>query len=564
MRKSSALALLAIFLAAVWIRLSPLLSFEYWGSDIGEYYVLLNRLATTGYISTTYYGWGITYPYFPGMFFVQNGLLSLSSIGVPSTLNLVIPILGAVAVVPAYLIAVAITKESKVGLFLAAFVAVAMPHAYATSHTSPATLGDLFVFTSLVLFIRLRRDPKALALLVLASAALIMTHHLAAYFLILVVVATIFFHGLVRPVVWSAPLQRELAYATFLVLATFAFWFGYATTFRDGILHDVNVQPWYLLLLAFPVILAAMAILVLARRQSAWRYHPRVPGLRREVLLYGVTLVFTLGLVAYASIFTIPGTTITLSLNVPIAFAPFVALLALSASGRKFLDFLKDGFPPTAWMLALLASIAAGAVAAPRVIIPYRHIEYLLLPLGLFAGVGLFRMLDLADLRGIRRAGVLAVCGLLLLATAAVAIPPPDLLVQWQEGTRPPAIDLALWSRDDVEGLLAADHRASTLAFGFGGVDATWDRARAPFLADSFDESRAGFLNVETPSGTKDVAYVWIDADTERGVQLYPWEPASAMSPQAIAKFSESPFVKVFDNGFGQIYRVAWGCDSPC
>jgi len=564
MRKSSAAALLAIFLTAAWIRLSPLLSFGFWGADIGEYYVLLRRLATTGHLSTSYAGWGITYPYFPGMFFAQGAVVGLSPIGVPAATNLIVPLLGALAVAPAYLIGAQVGREGKVGLFVAALVAVAFPHAYSTSHTAPSTVGSLLVFAALLLFLRLGRDSKAALPVGLVTAALVVTHHLSSYFLILMVLGTLVFRGLLRPVGGSAGLRRELAYAVYLVLVTFAFWFGYATTFRDGILHDVNVRPWYLPLLAFPALVVAMAATVLARRRVSWRYRPAYPSLRRAIALYALTVVSMFGLLAALSVGTVPGTTISLSPIVILAFAPLCVLLALSAMGRKFADFLRDGSAMTAWLLALLASIGVGAIVAPRVIIPYRHIEFLLLPLAFLGAVGLFRVLDLADVSQRRRAVAVGACGVLLLASAALAIPPPEMIAQWQEGIRPAAIDMAVWTQDHIDGLLAADHRASSLAFGFGGVDATWDRTRLPFLAETFTDSLPGLVGVEVPSGTRDVAYVWIDEDIRRGVQLYPWEPAVPMPPRAIAKFSESPFVKIFDNGYGQIYRIAWDCDGSC
>src|SRR5205814_5419346 len=78
MRKSVRAALAAILLAAIAIRLSPLWSFLYWGSDTGEYFAILQSLLRTRHVSTVYNGWGITYPYFPGVFFPQAGLVDLA------------------------------------------------------------------------------------------------------------------------------------------------------------------------------------------------------------------------------------------------------------------------------------------------------------------------------------------------------------------------------------------------------------------------------------------------------------------------------------------------------
>src|SRR5207247_9549679 len=105
----------------------------------------------------------------------------------PLVLQLLIPILPDFACFPMFLQAVRITKEARFGLFAAAFLSGAIPHAYTTAHAAPATLGDLFVFAGLVLFLRLRADSKALAPLLLVSGALIVTHHLSAYFFLVLV-----------------------------------------------------------------------------------------------------------------------------------------------------------------------------------------------------------------------------------------------------------------------------------------------------------------------------------------------------------------------------------------
>lgn len=553
MRTSRPLALLAIVVGAVTIRLSPLASYLYWGADVGEYFAVLRGLVATGHVSTEYAGWGVTYPYFPGMFFVQGALADLAPLDLATVVALLVPVLGALAVLPVFLLGARITGEAKVGLFAAAFVAVAMPHAYSTSHTAPSTLGDLLALAGVLLFARVPRDPRAVVPAILVSGALVLTHHLATYFLVVIVLVALALQGLLRARPAAGGRREAATFGAFLV-ATFAFWFGYATTFRDNILRDVNVDPWWLIPAAFPAGLALLAGIVRARRRIAWSYRPRLPRLRRSVALYAGTLAFVLGLVAYANVANVPGTAIRLPTSALVLFVPLYALLALSSSGRRFVDFVRDGHVANGAVLALVLSAAFGAATAPHVIIPYRHVEYLVPFLGILAGVGLFRMLDLASAAGRRRSGVVAIAIALLAASALVAIPPPDVFVGWNEGTRAASLDAAYWSRAHVDGLLAADHRASSIAFGFGGVDATWDATRAPFLAGNYTAARDGFLRVRSPSGVRDVAFVWLDDDIERGIQLFPWEPAVPMSPSAVAKFSDAPFVKVFDNGYARIF----------
>src|SRR5947208_7094885 len=113
MRKPPALRLPSLVLGSVAVRLSPLWSFLYWGSDTGEYFAILRDLVRTGHISTTYDGWGVTYPYFPGMFCLQGGLAHLSGLDLPTVLNYLVPTLGALSVVPIFLIARRVTAEHR-------------------------------------------------------------------------------------------------------------------------------------------------------------------------------------------------------------------------------------------------------------------------------------------------------------------------------------------------------------------------------------------------------------------------------------------------------------------
>ena len=564
MRRSTALALAAIVVAAIAIRLSPLLTSLYWGADFGEYFGILRFVSQNGVMPTHYLGWGTTYPWFPGMFFVQDAALGLGGIDLPTVLNLVVPILGGLAVLPIFLLSADVVRDDRVALFVAAFVAGVMPHVYSTSHTAPATLGDLLAFSGLLLFVRLRRDPRSLVPLLVVSLALVMTHHLSTYFLILMVLGTLVLRGLLRPFVWNAAAKRQTFYAVFLLAATFSYWLGYATPFRDNILVDVNVQPWWLLLVAFAGLLVLMAIVVLARRRIAWRYRPRYPTLRYSLTMFALALAFVYGLGAATILGAVPGTSVALPPLVLMDFAPLLILAAFASAGRKFFDFLETHVATSAWFLALSASAVAGSVVATRVLIPYRHIEYLVVPVALLAGLGFFRLLDLASPSRRRRTVAVAAGILLLAGNFAFAIPPPSFVAGWNESTPPVAMEGVLWARGRMGGLVAADHMASTALFGFGGVNATWDTTVAPFFATTWAGAEPGLVSIPSPSGVRNATYVWLDLVETQGVELRVWQPAVPMSPAAIAKFDDSPFIKVYDDGYAQAYLIAWGCDGSC
>jgi len=300
--------------------------------------------------------------------------------------------------------------------------------------------------------------------------------------------------------------------------------------------------------------------IIYARTRIGWRYRPRYPGLRYRGTAYAsaVGVILILGIVSV--LFGVPGTTFRVSPEGLLYFVPLVLLISFSAPGRKFLDFDRDGLPVNAWLVVLLVSAIVGIVVAPRVLIPYRHMEYLVVPFAILSGVGFVRLLDLGAVRGRFRVVASMAIGLAFVANAFTGVPPPSTLAGWREGTIPAALDPAYWARDHASGLVVSDHHGSTTVFGFGGLNATWDRTRAPFLPVSLNDPYAGLSRIDSPSGQRDGTYVWIDQDMEAGVRLTPWEAATPMDPVVVAKFDASPFLKVFDNGYARVYWIAWGC----
>src|SRR5437899_10678896 len=122
----------------------------------------------------------------------------------------------------------------------------------------------------------------------------------------------------------------------------------------------------------------------------------------------------------------------------------------------------------------------------------------------MLSGVCFVRLLDLGTVRARLRAAAGMAIGLAFVANAFTGVPPPSTLADWREGTAPAALDPAYWARDHASGLVVSDHHGSTTVFGFGGLNATWDRTRAPFLSDSLNDPYAGLSKIDSPSGQKD------------------------------------------------------------
>lgn len=562
MRRSTASLLLAIFLVSVFLRLYPLTSYILWGADIGEYHYLTHTIIENGSLPSSYDGWGFAYPLFPGME-ILTAAASFSGMGLSLALSTVIPILASLIVFPVFVMTAGIMRDDRAGLIAAAFIAVAMPHVYATSHPMPGALGDLLFATCLLLFIKWLKYPKFGWLLFPATLALILTHHLSTYFLLICLVLGVFTVQLLRNRTSKTIMARELSYILFALLVTLFFWFVASPEFVEGVSSSESVLFSPLLLAGLAIVAAIALSVILARRRLVPTLVIRFPTNGRSFALFGVVLATSTAILLVNAFVITPGTSIELSPVIALLFLPLVLFISFAGPGTRPLGFFRGGHYPLAWVLAISFSTLAGVAMSSTVLIPYRHMQYLMIPLAILAGVGFIYVSGLAHReRSARRLGVATAVALVLVGTnAAVAYPPRELIAGYQEGLLPEALTVALWSDGNIDGLVAADHVASTVLFGFGGVHPTWDTASQVFRSPDFDGARDELTGVETPSGSGRIDWVILNRDTEEGVFLHPWDPSTPMTWEAVEKFGEEPFQLLLDDGYSRVYFINWGLD---
>lgn len=558
MRKSTGFALLSIFLTGLFLRLLPLFGSLYWGGDFGEYFYLTKDLVENGSITLPYHGWGFTYPYFPGMI-ILNGVVGFADVSLPLVVSLVAVVLASMSVFPVFLIGRTIFHEDSTSLIAAGVIAVSMPMVYTTSHANPGSVGDLLFVTCLLLFVKAQSNSRMYFLLYPASLALIMTHHLSTYFLIIALIGAVFMLELVSKKSGTRGLRLSVLFLFFLVGAAFLYWATYAIPFRDVIMSKV-LGSWILVLGAFALAILVLHSTVKLRRRMKWSYRPKYPGLANRVGSLSVGLIAVYFIMAVNVYIQVPGTTITPSDWAFVYFTPLLLAFAFGIAGRGFADFSRRGFYLASWFLAIAASLILASFFASDVIIPYRHLQYMMPASALLIGLGMSRMAGLLGATDKKKrvvAGVLITT--LLVMMAASSHPKKDLLDRLDESVDARIVSNAHYSSMYVDGLVASDHMASAILFGFGGVNATWDTAHDTLLARTFTEAEDEMLEVESPSGTKRVDYVAFDRDMEAGVMLFPWNPAPLPSSEAIDKFNYAPYMKLFDNGHSRLYYVNWG-----
>lgn len=560
MRKSTGFALLSIFLIAIFLRFLPLTRHLFWGADFGEYYYLTNDLIANGHLSLPYFGWGFTYPYFPGMFFL-TGIVGFTSAPISLSVALLPAFLAAFTIFPIFLMGRELYHEDAPGLIAAGIAAVAMPAVYVTSHAIPGSIGELLFVFCILLFWKAHTHPKAYYLLYPASLALIVMHHLSAYFLIIVLVAIVFLREVMSRKSDVKNLRLSVIFLAFLVFMNFLYWIAYATPFRDVILSKVYLG-WWGVILGFVLLVAILFGIIKLRRRFDWGYRPEYPAVkdRLGLLTIGFATVYTI--LAVIVLFAVPGTSVALDASAIYYFTPLIIPFAVAVAGRRFSDFSRKGIDLTSWTVIVFCSLIFGTLFASDVIVPYRHLQYVVAPIALLAGFGITRLsgfLGVEKKRGKLVVGALV--AVLVVSLALTSYPPRNIMAGQEEGIEPELVSCAQYTGLYAEGLVVSDHRASSIIFGFGGRNATWDTAPDSLLANSFEEATSEMQNVSSPSGQKRADYVVLDEDMEKGAMILPWDPAHVMSREAIEKFEKAPYMKFFDNGYSRLYYVNWGLE---
>lgn len=563
--RAFALGLLGVALLGAGTRLLPLLWFPLWGSDTGEYHRIAAQLLAEGRISLDYAGWGVAYPWFPGLYAVAGGVGAMTGLGLGATLLVLVPALAGLAALAAALLAYEVFREPRASLLAGAALAVLMPHAFATSHPMPGALGHLFLLGALLLVARAEREAALWPALALLLAALAATHHLSTYMLLLALGGLAATRALL--VARPEPARHRAACAALgLTLGLALAWWAWAEPVRERIVPAASPLGLGALgALAFAG-LAFLWLLPSLRARAAWRYAPRHPSPTRGLKVAGVMLALLLGGSAAVGAVRVPGTGIQVSPEAVLWFLPLALLLAFGFWGSGLAKFRPRGAQAYGWALGQFAGFLAAAAAGSVVLLPYRHLEYLVEPAAVLAGGGLAALLAAARPRGARGPAALAVAALLL-ANAGTAYPSPAILAGFQEGTTEAELDAVAWARGHItlerDALVAADHRMSSILFGLAGLNATWEFAPLTFHAASFEEARAEMLAVPAPSGAKRVDYVFLSDPMREGLALEPWEPARPLSLEAQAKFETDPhYLPVCADQAVVIYRVDWNLEA--
>lgn len=557
----------ALVLLVVFLLLEPLGSFALFGSDTGEYYRLTADLASTGRLPTSgYAGWGTAYPDFPGLFVLAASVAGAADVGPLPALTVALPVVAALSVVPLFLLFRRLIPQPTVALLGAGFATVFMPRAFSIAHPAPLSLGDFFVVASLWLFVEGRRDARYYLPLALGAGALIVTHHLSSYFFLVSAAGGLFLLELWRPGAWSPRFPaRELVFVAGFAVVLLVYWFALSPQFV-GILHTGlgNLSAGLAAPLAVGAVLATvgMGLVIRGRRRRPhraprFRYPSSRSIVRDMALILGVEGA---GVVAI-TVVPLPGTAQTTVAAAILLFLPVLLTVVFAAGSRRLATVARLGPFTITWLAAVgLSGVAALALANPE-LPAERHVEYLVIPLGLLVALGIGHLVGRwatpAGRPAVAAAGAAVV--LLLAANAAIVYPPPADLGGFQEGLTPADAGLWMWVGLGLPGwaTVASDHRLSSMIFGFDGNPATWDSTPDLFTGSSWSLAAAELNGSVAPHTVRPIDAVAVDTTMRAGVALNPSHLAAPMSPAALTWLGEPPFVPLYENGGERVYWVA-------
>lgn len=577
--------LLVVLATALAVRLWPLTRFAVWGSDTGEYRFLTARLVRTGSITFAYDGWGLAYPYFPGLYALAGTARTVLGVPLQAAVLGTGPVLGALACGAVALLADHVAEDGRAGLVAGLVAATAMPFAFVTSHTMPGTHGHLLAAGLLLLgYVAgtdLRGVPGAarrvgaaggrLARWVLVALPLVLllpaTHHLSLYMLVGALAGGALLREGSRDRTHRARAAWEAGLVAVLVGLATVWWVGVARPFRERIVSDLLPGPPGLVVaLAYGALLALPGLVLVARRLRArggdglldraatLGARARAPGGGQALLAaaLGFLALVAAGLVVLAT--GIPGTRIQVTEAGLVQILPLLAVVALAVPGAVAAAGFRGGEALRGWTAAILLSLLAAVAAGSHILLPYRHADYLVVPLAVLAGLGAVTLRALPA--PLVRLGPAALAVLVVLNGAA-AYPPPAVMGGFQEGITDAEMAAVGWAGDHLprEAVAATDHRLSSVLFGYAGVDATWDSAgpvlHAPNASAAVDNRR-----LPTPTGVRNVTHVVVSpVMREEGVALYQWENAEPLSEAAVEKFRDPAFERVYDREGVQIHR---------
>ena len=558
--------LYSVFSLTILLRFIHKYDWPIWGSDSGEYLYLTRHLLENGMmLNENYIGWGRAYPDFQGMQILTGSMALVSDVDYYTSLTWFIPLVSGLAIPMLFIIGKELVGFTP-ALFGSAFYGVTFGVVYANSHPMPGGLAETLGFAVLLSWIKILKDGEIWVINPLKRSgwsnmmkfsfiALLITHH----FTLLLLMAAMLGILIIEIAAGNRKIATEGIMAVGLMsLPISVYWLIYAKSFRkmlDDSAFDFLPEtiPTTIVLTLIPIV--SLLILWFIKDKlflPLWTENITHETYLKRTIAAFVGVFVVILLVLWQGV---PGTDIPVDLEATPYLSVNLAIMSL-ACVPSFVTSKKNGWLLWGWLLPILGLATIGAITGSHLLIAYRHAPYLLAPVALMIGISFQYFMNGFETE--KRKYVTALFTILLLGCAWGAYPPPSVMGGFQEGTGQEEVDAVLWFNfAEEDSLVASDHRLSSLTFGLTETNATWENGATVINGNTERSIQAG-KDLPTPqAGRKDVTYVLLSEEMQKGVALLQWDPAEELTGEAKSKFTDNnQFPIWFDNGDTIIMRM--------
>ncbi|PYB68601.1 hypothetical protein DMB44_03065 [Thermoplasma sp. Kam2015] len=389
-------ALAVITFAALMIRLIPSMTSYGWGNDFGIYYYITqdyikSRLLVIDVPSQ----WGTSgYGSFPVMYWIISLIYFITGIKWHLLLKFVPQFFGSLTVVLIFFITREITKDDRMSLVAAAFLAVNPVQAYQTSLSSILVFGHFFgLLTVLSLLISLRKR-YFLFLASIFGILLVMSHQLSTFMYLLEMIGI-----LVYLKISNGSLERRYIYFIYGFSAfMFAYWFLNVANTPGFITGGAEGLPWYVVIALYFLIIGIF-FSIPAKYTSAIRNMLYIlkPMDKKFTAPLFVSLSFVVPSIA---VFIYQRYIVNLSGTSFLVFIPILLSVSLAAYGY-IISWKKYRILLGMLSLLLITAIYA-SLTMSTVLLPGRFFEYIFEVLSIYDGIAIVSYLDSKKPREIR------------------------------------------------------------------------------------------------------------------------------------------------------------------
>jgi hypothetical protein len=340
-----------------------------------------------------YSGWGSSYNEFPVLYAITAFAHWLTGIDVLVLMSRIIPIFGGLTIAIFYFIVYELSKNQKIALLSSLFLSVLPFHVYQLSHASPLTIGHFFMMLTILMFIKFRKNTIYIIPLLISTSLLIMSHHLTTYFFLISIIFIFLLENSIKKE-WTKTFKKDLLYIIITSIIIFNYWAYVAKTVYNNFMRSgLNIFGFnfdaYLLIISFYLFLVGALIFIwIKRRYHLFREHKK-PTFHINTWKFSIFIFTSTSILLIFLFVRIPWTNFTFTPFALLFSFPLLVITSLGVVGFSYTHYVKNGYFFRGWIFGLMISLIFAIATNNTIILPHRHLEYIMLPLAVFAAYGI-------------------------------------------------------------------------------------------------------------------------------------------------------------------------------